>query len=98
MNTADIQRHDTAILSHEGEMTSFAYGNENIRFRTSAALQRYTAVKEWDNGYLVVMARYKGMGEVEDYIDLEPILENLYVAPADFLKNIKKVVISYDRQ
>lgn len=41
---------DTACakLSHCGELTSFRYGNYNIRFRTSPRLQAYTDVKEWD--------------------------------------------------
>ncbi len=86
----------TAILSHQGNMTSFRYGGENIRFRTSSALRHYTAVKHWDNGYLVVMAEYDGMGEVEEYIDLQPILENLCMIPEEFLKNIKAVNVSYD--
>ncbi len=85
-----------ATLSHRGEFTSFKCGDENIRFRTSAALQRYTAVKQWDNGYLVVMADYENLGEVEEYIDLLPILENLYINPDSFLKNIRAVNINYD--
>ena len=36
-----------ALLSNNGDMTSFRYGNSNIRFK------RYTEVKEWDNGYIV---------------------------------------------
>ena len=42
-----------ALLSNNGDMTSFRYGNSNIRFRTSKCLKRYTEVKEWDNGYIV---------------------------------------------
>lgn len=85
-----------ATLSHDGDMTSFKYGGENIRFRTSSALQRYTTIKQWDNGYLVVMARYDDLGEVEEYIDLQPILKNLCIAPNDFLKDIKDVSVCYD--
>ncbi len=85
-----------ATLSHDGDMTSFKYAGENIRFRTSSALQCYTTVKQWDNGYLVVMARYDGLGEVEEYIDLQPILKNLCIVPDDFLKDIKNVSVSYD--
>lgn len=85
-----------ATLSHHGEFTSFEYGGENIRFRTSASLRRYTEVKQWDNGYIVVMADYEILGEVEEYIDLQPILENLYIEPDDFLKNVKTVKVNYD--
>ncbi len=94
--TNNNRQSDTAILSHNGEFTSFKYAGEDIRFRTSAALQRYTSVKQWDNGYLVVMADYEGFGEVEDYIDLQPILKNLYMDPDAFLKNVRTVCINYD--
>ena len=85
-----------AILSSKGDMTSFKFGNYNIRFRTPSCLQRYTEVKEWDNGYIVVTADYEGIGLTEEYIDLLPILENLYIDPQTFLKPIKSVKIEYD--
>ncbi len=89
---------DTAILSNDNAFTSFRYGDRNIRFMTSPRLERYTAVKEWDNGYMVVMAKYKDSDEEEEYIDLIPILKNLYIDPDVFLKDIKRVRISYDQQ
>ena len=82
-----------AILSNRHEMTSFKYGDYNIRFRSPNILKKYTEVKKWDNGYLVVMADYEGMGPTEEYIDLIPILQNLYITPDTFLKNIKTVKI-----
>ena len=82
-----------AILSNKHEMTSFKYGDYNIRFRSPKILKKYTEVKKWDNGYLVVMADYEGMGPTEEYIDLIPILQNLYITPDTFLKNIKTVKI-----
>ncbi len=84
-----------ALLSNDGDMTSFRYGNNNIRFRSPKCLKRYTEVKEWDNGYIVVMADYEGLGETEEYIDLLPILKNLYINPEIFLKPIKSVKIDY---
>ena len=84
-----------ALLSNDGDMTSFRYGNNNIRFRTPKCLKRYTEVKEWDKGYIVVMADYEGLGETEEYIDLLPILKNLYINPETFLKPIKSVKIDY---
>lgn len=48
------------------------------------ASKRYTEVKEWDKGYLVVMADYEGIGITEEYIDLVPILKNLYINPGTF--------------
>ncbi len=74
-------------------MTSFRSGEYEIRFRTPAVLKRYTEIKEWDNGYLVVMADYGQLGIMEEYIDLIPILQNLYINPNTFLKNIKTVII-----
>ena len=84
-----------ALLSNQGNMTSFRYSNNNIRFRSPKCLKRYTEVKEWDNGYIVVMADYEGLGETEEYIDLLPILKNLYINPETFLKPIKSVKIDY---
>ena len=67
--------------------------NQRVRFITSDKLERYTKVVEWDNGYLVVMAKYKEMPEVEEYIDLIPILDMLYYDTETFLKPIKEVRI-----
>ena len=44
-----------ATLSNEKNYTVFQFGNHVIRFIAPYSLERYTAVKEWDNGYLVVM-------------------------------------------
>ena len=84
-----------ALLSNQGDMTSFRYGNSNIRFRSPKCLKRYTEVKEWDNGYIVVMADNEGLGETEEYIDILTILKNLYINPETFLKPIKSVKIDY---
>lgn len=85
----------SALLSSAGGMTSFCYGGQVIRFRTSPKLERYVSVKEWDHGYIVVMAKYREIGEIEDYIDLIPILRNLYIDEESFLKPIKSVEVSY---
>ena len=82
-----------AVLSNQHNLTSFKFGGVNIRFRTPSVLKRYTEVKEWDNGYLVVLADYDGIGITEEYIDLVPILKNLYIDPEKFLKNIRTVKI-----
>lgn len=87
--------NNTAILKNDGEYTVFKFNNDVIRFMTSSRLERYTSVVEWDHGYLVVMAKYKNIGEVEEYIDLVPILEKLYYDADEFLKPIKKVKIDY---
>jgi len=89
--TSSLSR--VAMLSNHNDMTSFRYGSYNIRFRTPSILKRYTEVKEWDNGYLVVVADYEGIGLTEEYIDLVPILRNLYIEPDTFLSNIQTVKI-----
>ena len=91
MDMTEMQNQ--AILSNKGGMSSFRYSDCNIRFRTPLSLKKYTEVKEWDNGYLVVMADYDKIGLTEEYIDLIPILENLYIKPDEFLRNIKTVKI-----
>jgi len=85
---------DTAWLSNDNNFTSLECNGHNIRFRTSNRLERYTEIKEWDHGYLVVMAKYEGNDNPEEeYIDLIPILENLYINADEFLKGIKTVKI-----
>ena len=94
-----MKRNDTtqeAILSSAGGFTAFSYGGYNIRFKAPYSLERYTDVLKWDNGYLVVLAKYSHNDEPEEeYIDLKPILEGLYINSADFLKPIKTVRVAY---
>lgn len=88
---------DEAILSSKNEYTIFKYDKYIIRFRAPYSLEKYTLVKEWNNGYLVVMAKYShNQEDEEEYIDLIPILENLYYDADKFLAPIKKVRIQYD--
>lgn len=88
---------DEATLSNKDEYTIFKYDKYIIRFRAPYSLEKYTQVKEWNNGYLVVMAKYAhNQKEEEEYIDLIPILENLYYDANKFLAPIKKVSIQYD--
>lgn len=86
---------DYAVLTNDGKYTIFEYDNQRIRFVTSDKLEKYTKIIDWDNGYLVVMAKYKEMSEVEEYIDLIPILDMLYYDTEIFLKPIREVKI-YD--
>lgn len=84
-----------AFLSNDNNYTIFKYKNHIIRFLAPYSLERYVEVKEWDNSYLVVMAKYKHSVElVEVYIDLIPILENLYFDVDKFLKPIKGVEVT----
>lgn len=85
-----------AILSNAEGFTSFCFGGYNIRFKAPYSLERYVDVVKWDNGYLVVLAKYRHNAEPEEeYIDLKPILDGLYIDSESFLKPIKNVRIAY---
>ena len=89
---------NTAILSSFPKYTTFTFGDTVLTFRTCDGLERYTSVKTWDNGYIEVMAKYAQMpDEIEEYIDLLPMLDDLYMDSKSFLAPIKKVVIHYDK-
>lgn len=86
-----------ATLSSYDGYTVFRYGNYIIRFAAPYSLEKYISVKEWDAGYIVVMAKYRHNNKPEEeYIDLVPILENLYIDKDKFLQSITKVRVSYD--
>lgn len=84
-----------AILRSNNEYTIFEFGGHIIRFATSSKLERYTRIVEWNQGYIVVMAKYKSLNEIEEYIDLVPILQDLYYDVDAFLSPIKEVKIEY---
>ncbi len=87
---------NTAYISSKGRYVIFSCGNRVIRFMGPYNLQRIDKIKEWDNGYLVVDAKYDNHSEdIEDYIDLVPILERLYINPNEFLKPIQRVEVRY---
>lgn len=91
-----MRPESTAYLSSCRGYISFFFGGKNIRFKGPYSLVKFDKVKEWDNGYLVVEALYAHENKVvEDYIDLVPILKELYMDPAVFLKPIKNVEIRY---
>ena len=84
-----------ARLSSAGRYSLFSCGDDVIRFATSPRLVKYTRIKQWDDGYLEVGADY-GKGEVEDYIDIRAILDNLYYDTDAFLSKIDKVEVAYE--
>ena len=89
-----MAEQSTAYLSNNGEYTTFTFGGRTLTFLTSKSLERYTSIKEWDNGYLVVMAKYTTRPtEEEEYIDLVPILENLHMNVDEFLNPIQHVEV-----
>ena len=88
---------DYAILSSENSYTVFKFENRIIRFKAAYSLEYYSSVKQWDHGYLVVMAKYAhNQSDEEEYIDLIPVLEDLYIDAEEFLNQIKEVRIHYD--
>ena len=91
-----MQASSTAFLSSKNEYSTFSFNGTTLTFLTSKNLERYTKVKKWDNGYLVVMAKNKSKPEHEDYIDLQPILENLYMDAESFLSKIQNVEVRYE--
>jgi hypothetical protein len=96
-NHKSIQKNDQeAVLSNAGGFSAFSFGGYNIRFRAPYSLERYVDVVKWEDGYLVVLAKYSHNEEPEEeYIDLKPILESLYIDSDAFLKPIKNVRIAY---
>ena len=84
---------DFAFLSNSGNYSIFQFQEDVIRFMTSPRLEKYLKIVEWEEGYLVVIAKYKGLAEVEEYIDLVPILKDLSYDVNSFLSNIKEVKI-----
>ena len=80
-----------ALLSSADGFTTFRFGGYNIRFRAPYSLERYVDVVKWDDGYLVVLAKYShNIEPEEEYIDLKypqgraPVL--CYIALAGYEK------------
>ena len=91
-----VDSSNEAILSSSDGFTAFSFGGYYIRFRAPYSLERYVDVVQWTDGYLVVLAKYTHHAEPEEeYIDLKPILDGLYIDSETFLKPIKKVRIVY---
>ena len=85
-----------AILSSFDKYTKFSYAGKMLTFRTCDGLEKYTKIQKWDNGYIEVLAKYKDMDhEIEEYIDLEPVLDGLYMDKKSFLAPIREVRIEY---
>lgn len=91
-----MDKSSTAILSSFDKYTTFYFDGKKLTFRTCNNLEKYTKVLFWNNGYIEVLAKYKNkQEEIEEYIDLRPILDNLYMNKKKFLSPIKKVKIEY---
>lgn len=71
---------EKAYLSTDKEMIQFRYRDKIIRFRGPYSLERFISIKEWDNGYIVVMAKFQHNTELEEeYIDMIPVLRDLSI-------------------
>lgn len=87
---------ETAYISNKGRYTIFKVGDVELKFIAPYSLERYEKVVEWNCGYLVVMTKYSNNEELEEeYIDLIPILKNLYMDEKQFLNSIKNVEVRY---
>ena len=85
---------DTAVLSSYDKYTTFSFAGKTLTFRTCDGLEKYIKVLTWDDGYIEVLAKYRQRDEaVEEYIDLEPVLDGLFMNKAAFLNPIKNVRI-----
>ena len=72
-----------ARLGNKDGYTTFSFGDTTVRFTAPYSLEHYSRVKEWDNGYLVVDAKYDhNHQDEEEYIDLVPIFRDLYIPEA----------------
>ena len=89
--------NNTAFLSSKGSYTTFNFGKDTLTFIAPYSLERYIQVIEWDKGYLVVLTKYAHSSDpIEEYIDLIPILKELYMDPDAFLCPIDTVEVQYD--
>ena len=91
-----MSQDSVAVLSSFDKYTTFSFQGKKLTFRTCDGLDRYTRVLMWDNGYIEVMAKYRQREqEIEEYIDLSPVLDGLYMNKDAFLSGIKGVRIEY---
>jgi len=91
-----MTKTDTAYLSNDGAFTIFSFGSTRLKFAAPYSLEKYEKIIHWDNGYLVVAAKYVHHSEAEEeYIDLIPVLKDLYIDPREFLSPIRKVEVQY---
>ena len=86
----------TAYLSNKGDIIVFSFRDKTIRFKGPYSLVRFDKLILWDNGYIVVDTYYThSESSIEDYIDLLPILDALYIDANEFLDPIEKVEVKY---
>ena len=87
---------NTATLGNSDGFTEFRFRDALIRFHALYSLEHYTRVNRWDAGYLVADAKYShNAGDEEEYIDLVPILKDLFIDSGAFLSPIKNVEVAH---
>ena len=94
----EVKTMEEAILYNRSNIIIFECKDYKIRIKGPYSLEYFSHIKEWDKGYIVVMTKYKHSKElIEEYIDLEPILDDLYIDKEELLKSIKGVKTGYDQ-
>ena len=83
----------TAYLYNDGDYTFFKVGREVVKFRTSPYLENYTEIKEYDDGYMVLMAQLSTLAAPdEDYMDIKGVFEELEL-DTSILSQVSEVII-----
>lgn len=83
----------TAYLCNKDEYTIFKVNREVVKFRTSPYLETYTEIKEYDDGYMVLMAQLSTIPEPdEDYMDIKGVFQELEL-DTRVLSQITEVII-----
>lgn len=83
-----------AYLSNVKDYIHFSFNDRIIRFKAPYSLEKIERIIEWNNGYIVLEAKYSHSEElIEDYIDLRPILTDLYIDENYFLSLIENVEV-----
>ena len=91
-----MESSGVALLSNDARYTIFEYGDSRIKFIGPKPLEHYVEVTEWDCGYLVVQTKYSvSDAPIEEYIDLVPVLQNLYIDPTEFCSPIRCVEVKH---
>lgn len=80
-----------AILTNKKDYTIFKFKDYVLKFKAPYSLEWYSNVITWDNGYIVVMTKYRHSEElIEEYIDLNYVLKDLLI-PKEEIKDIEEV-------
>ena len=82
---------DYAVLTNIGDTVIFTYKDIEIRYKGPYSLEYFAKINKYEDGYIEVMCKFTHDKElIEDYIDFESIVSELYMDPV-FLKEIKEV-------